>query len=55
MIKKTSISFVLKFLILWLYIIIFLLGALMLRLHLPRASYDLLVYNFPYGFQVSYA
>ena len=25
----------------------------MLRLHLPRSSYDLFVYNFPYGFQVS--
>ena len=27
---------------------------LMLRLHLPRASYDLFVYDFPYGFQASW-
>ena len=26
----------------------------MLRLHLPRASYDLFVYDFPYGFHASY-
>ena len=27
--------------------------SVMLRLHLPRASYDLFVYNFPYCFQAS--
>ena len=29
------------------------LKLIMLRLHLPRASNDLFVYVFPYGFQVS--
>ena len=27
---------------------------IMLRLHLPRAWYDLFVYDFPYGFQASW-
>ena len=27
---------------------------IMLRLHLPRVSYDLFVYDFPYGFQASW-
>ena len=39
----------------WNIIVLYNTLSFMLRLHLPRASYDLFVYNFPCGFQASSA